>query len=109
MVFANIVGAIVNEILPNGYIVIFLMVLILGGIFVNIFNVCKKWKKENIEFKRIKDEKLKLKNQGISTTEELKTFGNENFRDLSENEINSVNSLEEPMLKVTLLFSTSNI
>lgn len=100
MVFANIVGAIVNEILPNGYIVIFLMILILGGIGVNIYNVVKKWKKENIEFKRIKEEKLKLKNQGLDTKQEKKPFGTGNFKEFSENEQHSVNPLEEPMLKV---------
>ena len=46
MVFANIIGSIMNKILPEGIIMIILIVVILGGIIVNIRNARIKYKEE---------------------------------------------------------------
>jgi len=77
MVFANVVGSIINDILPSGVILSILMVLILVGICINIYNAVKRYKQETIkikkkERKRRREEKekkgLRMNKSDFSTT-----------------------------------------
>ena len=79
MVFANVVGSIINDILPSGVILTVLMILILVGIGINIYNAVKRYKLETkkikkLEKKKRREEKLK-KNQPLSS-EDLSTSNN---------------------------------
>lgn len=49
MIFANIFGSMANEILPQGAIMIFLMVIIFVGILINIRNAIKQFRRESME------------------------------------------------------------
>lgn len=75
MVFANVFGSIINDILPSGVILTILMILIFIGILINIYNAVKRYKSETIKINAEKNkknakEKYKSKNsENISLTE----------------------------------------
>jgi hypothetical protein len=77
MVFANVVGSIINDILPSGVILSILMVLILVGIAINVYNAVKRYKLETIKIKKKERRKrreekekrgLKMSESDFSTT-----------------------------------------
>ena len=80
MVFANVVGSIINDILPSGVILSLLMALILVGIGVNVYNVVKRYKKESKNIKKLKRKKRrekKLKNNEPLSDDDMSTSNNE--------------------------------
>lgn len=54
MVYANIIGSILNDILPSGVILSLLMILLFVGLLINIFNAIKRFRAET---KAIEEEK----------------------------------------------------
>jgi len=80
MVFANVVGSIINDILPSGVILSLLMALILVGIGVNVYNVVKRYKKESKNIKKLERKKRrekKLKNNEPLSDDDMSTSNNE--------------------------------
>lgn len=59
MVYANIIGSIVNDVLPSGVILSLLMILLFVGLLINIYNAINKFKEET---KKIKENELKKQN-----------------------------------------------
>lgn len=47
MVYANIIGSILNDILPSGVIMFLLMVLLFVGLLINIYNAIKRFRAES--------------------------------------------------------------
>lgn len=54
MVFANILGSIVNKMIAEGFIIIILMIIILIGILINIGNARNKYLEENKRFEELR-------------------------------------------------------
>lgn len=77
MVFANILGSMANEMLPQGMIMVFLMLIILVGILINIRNAVKKFREESIALGNVhfnpdqNNEKKKIHDQQIELKESL--------------------------------------
>lgn len=65
MVFANVFGSIINDLLPSGVILTVLMILIFLGILINIYNAVKRYKSETI---KIKENDQKLARQKYKTS-----------------------------------------
>lgn len=51
-VFSNVVGSILNKILPSGYILFMLIVMIVGVIIVNVRNGIKMYREENVALEK---------------------------------------------------------
>lgn len=80
MVFANVVGSIINDILPSGVILSLLMTLIFVGIGVNVFNVVKRYKKESKNIKKLERKKRrekKINNNEPLSDDDMSTSDNE--------------------------------
>ena len=58
MVFANVIGSVVNVVISQGVVMIILMTVIFAGILINIKNARKKFREENKRLEREKTEKL---------------------------------------------------
>lgn len=75
MIFANIFGSMANEVLPQGAIMIFLMLIIFVGILINIRNAVKQYRRESLALAnehfdpdRPKPSEIELKEKLISET-----------------------------------------
>lgn len=57
MIFSNVFGSIINDILPSGIIMSLIMIMVFFGILINIINLIKKIKEENKQIKKNKENK----------------------------------------------------
>lgn len=87
MVFANVFGSIINDILPSGVILSVLMILIFVGILINIYNAVKRYKEETVKINAIENKK-KTKNK----------YKSKNSENISLTEIPERNSENEVVL-----------
>lgn len=68
MVFANVIGSIVNDILPSGIIMVLLTVLIFVGILINIYNAVKTYKNETKKIEEEESNQSDPKNNDFTKT-----------------------------------------
>ncbi|MEL6706604.1 MAG: hypothetical protein AAFP15_20240, partial [Bacteroidota bacterium] len=80
MVFANVIGSIINDILPSGVIMVLLTVLIFLGILINIYNAVKTYKKET---KKIEEEQNSSNKSESSFGDTHEAFGKNEHTNLT--------------------------
>lgn len=116
MIFANLLGQIINEILPSGIVLISLGLFVVSGIIINVFHCVKKFKAESKLFKeekKLKKEKenfVKLSQKSVKDNkieenvhvfENIKDQNNDEIKLLEkENELKEENESETQKIKM---------
>ena len=98
MVFANIFGSMANEVLPQGIIMIFLMIIIFIGILINIRNAVIKFKEETMRL-RSKDFDPDIKELPEIELKEKLISEIKNSKEINKIEINSEELIEVDNIK----------
>lgn len=82
MVYANIIGSILNDMLPSGVILTLLMILLFVGLLINIYNAIKRFRAESKALAQEKNSVNKSKDK--SSDEKLLKNGDDNSRDIKD-------------------------